>query len=166
MIDIETYETQLKSIIQRLEMRANHEKPADSVLGATPVRLSYMHPKIQDIAGPLFVDGHHAPAILEAFKADNNEVKRVSGLTQDGQQLMAAAFDEKNPVLQLNELQTQSEKDEQAGFKLLYMGAMSGIRNPKAHDQVPNPDEVRTLEYLSLASLLMRRIDDATNYVR
>ena len=164
--DIESYETQLMSIIQRLEMRINHEKPTESVLGATPVPLSAMHPKIREVAGPLFGDGHRALAILEAFKAVNNEVKRVSDLVQDGQQLMATAFDEKNPVLRLNELQTQSEKDEQAGFKFLYMGAMSGIRNPKAHEQVPNPDEVRTLEYLSLASLLMRRIDDANNHVR
>jgi len=54
---------------------------------------------------------------------------------------------------------TQSDKDEQEGFKFLFMGAMVGIRNPKAHDNVVQIDPYRTLEYLSFASLLMRKIE-------
>ncbi|MEA3443042.1 MAG: TIGR02391 family protein [Chloroflexota bacterium] len=54
---------------------------------------------------------------------------------------------------------TQSDKDEQEGFKFLFMGAMVGIRNPKAHDNVVQADPYRTLEYLSFASLLMRKIE-------
>ena len=163
LMDIGYYETQLKSIIQKLELQSEVTGPVESTLTGAPRLPSSTHQKIQAVAGPLYASGHYASAIFEAFKAVNNEVKLLSGLDKDGQQLMAAAFDENHSVLRLNALQSQSDRDEQAGFKFLYMGAILGIRNPKAHDNVANPDEARTLEYLSFASLLMRRLDDANN---
>ena len=78
-----------------------------------------------------------------------------------GSKLMADAFREDGPVLALNDLASESDSDEQEGFKLLYMGASLGIRNPKAHEIVEQEDPERTLDYLSFASLLMRRLDDA-----
>ena len=74
---------------------------------------------------------------------------------------MAKAFNEKNPILKLNGLGTAMERDEQEGFRFIFMGAMQGIRNPKAHDRIVQNDEDRALDYLALASLLMRRLDDA-----
>ncbi len=47
------------------------------------------------------------------------------------------------------------------GFKLLFMGAMQGVLNPKAHDLFDQLAEDRALDYLAFASLLMRRLDDA-----
>lgn len=121
-----------------------------------------LHPKIREVSEKLFVDGHYAQAIFEAFKAVNNAVKEKTGIRdKDGQSLMAYAFSGNPPPLALNSLQTQSEKDEQDGFKFLFMGAMTGIRNPKAHDHVRQTDPYRTLHYLAFASLLMTRIDDS-----
>jgi uncharacterized protein (TIGR02391 family) len=122
-----------------------------------------LHPKITKVSKKLFADGHYAQAILEAFKAVNNAVKKKSGITnKDGQALMAIVFNEERPIIKLNSLKTQSYKDEQMGFKLLYMGAMTGIRNPKAHDHVTQIDPSRTLKYLAFASLLMEKIDEGT----
>jgi len=42
----------------------------------------------------------------------------------------------------------------------LFMGAVVGIRNPKAHDEIVQNDPYKTLEYLGFASLLMKRIDE------
>jgi Protein of unknown function (Hypoth_ymh) len=42
------------------------------------------------------------------------------------------------------------------------MGAMQGIRNPKAHDAMPDLPPDRALEYLAMASLLMRRLEEGT----
>ena len=64
------------------------------------------------------------------------------------------------PIIKLNDLLTTSDRDEQEGFKFLFKGAMIGIRNPKAHDNVVQTDPYRTLEYLGLASLLMRKIEE------
>ena len=40
------------------------------------------------------------------------------------------------------------------------MGAMVGIRNPKAHDNIIQADPYRMLEYLAFASLLMKRVEE------
>lgn len=164
LADITTYATNLASIIQRLEMKRDVAQAAAPASAVVSLSLSFMHQKIQEVSGSLFASEHYAQAILQAFIAVNSEVKHVSGLNnQDGQPLMDAAFSVGNPKIQLNALSSQSEKDEQVGFMFLYKGAMQGIRNPKAHENVPNPDRARTLEYLAFASLLMRRIDDRVN---
>ncbi|MDQ3877020.1 MAG: TIGR02391 family protein [Actinomycetota bacterium] len=123
--------------------------------------LDRLHPAVQRVSGQLFKDGHAAPAIFEAFKSVNNRVKDASQLTEDGKSLMAKAFRPQNPAIRINAGQTRSDADEQEGFMHIFMGVMQGIRNPKAHDEHAVLDDDRALEYLSLASLLMRRIDDA-----
>ena len=47
------------------------------------------------------------------------------------------------------------------GFKFIFAGAATGIRNPRGHevDIGDTPDEA--LDYLALASLLLRRLDAA-----
>lgn len=121
-----------------------------------------LHPRIVEVARRLFVDGHYAQAIFEAFKALDNMVKDRSGLADlDGKQLMARAFDESGPILRLNRLRDRPDKDEQEGFKFLFMGSIVGIRNPKAHRTSVQRDALRTLEHLALASLLAKRVNEA-----
>jgi len=124
--------------------------------------LLQLHPRIVEVSRSLFRSGHYSQAIFEAFKCVGICVKGKSALQDDGQTLMAKAFNEHTPVIKLNELKTPSEIDEQMGFKLVFMGAMTGIRNPKAHDIVTQKDPYKTLEYLALASLLARRVDEGT----
>jgi len=118
------------------------------------------HPRVIQVSESLFKTGNYASAIFEAFKAVDNYVKEKTGISLNGQALMSKVFDENAPIIKLNDLLTQSDRDEQEGFKFLFKGAMIGIRNPKAHDNVVQTDPYRTLEYLSLASLLMRRIEE------
>jgi len=93
--------------------------------------------------------------VFEAFKAVNNFVKEKSGREDlDGKDLMAQVFNEMSPTIRLSELKTKSEKDEQEGFKFLFMGAMVGIRNPKAHEIEGQKDLYQALEYLLYASFV------------
>jgi uncharacterized protein (TIGR02391 family) len=118
------------------------------------------HSKVVEASRSLFQTGHYSQAIFEAFKAVNNSVKEKACSELDGRNLMAQVFSETDPVIGLNDLKSQSDRDEQEGFRFLFMGAVVGIRNPKAHDNVKQADPYRTLEYLALASLLMKRIDE------
>lgn len=125
------------------------------------VNINSLHARIQEVSKQLYIDGHLASAVFEAYKAVVNAVKSVSGLSNlDGKPLMETAFSINNPVIALNPLQTQSDKDEQVGFMFLFSGAALGIRNPKAHDNVIQKDQKRALEYLLFASLLMERLDE------
>jgi uncharacterized protein (TIGR02391 family) len=125
------------------------------------IDINSIHPKILKASKSLFATNHFASAILEAYKVIFNEIKDVSGVKNlDGKKLAEHVFSGDNPIIKLNDLGTESERDEQNGFALLLSGAALGIRNPKAHDLVSQEDKHRTLEYLSLASLLLSRIDE------
>ncbi len=120
-----------------------------------------LHPKVKEHSLNLFKNGHYTQAIFESIKALNNYVKeKAQIIDKDLSDAMAKAFNENNPIIKLNDFITRSDKDEQEGFKFLYMGAMKGIRNPKAHDNIIQDDKNRTLEYLAFISLLFRRAEE------
>lgn len=120
-----------------------------------------LHPKIKEHCLDRFEDGHYSDAILAAYKVVLNEIKDITGIyDQDGKPLVERALAPGNPIIKLNPLVTQSDKDEQQGFMFLFSGAAVGIRNPKAHDLVVQSDQQKALSYLVFASLLIQRLDE------
>ena len=77
-----------------------------------------IHPDIAGVSRKLFDDGHYSHATFEAFKLIDNLVQGLTGIPETGHKLMMNAFNEANPKIQLNDLQTLSDKDEQIGFRL------------------------------------------------
>jgi len=127
-----------------------------------PFETRNIHPDLPAKVRKLFDDGHWEQSVFEAFKFIEKEVKRISGVRgKTGYPLMMDAFNENNPKVKLNGLATESETDEQMGFKFIFAGAATGIRNPRGHevDIGDTPDEA--LDYLALASLMLRRLDAA-----
>jgi uncharacterized protein (TIGR02391 family) len=119
-----------------------------------------LHPAIRRAAQQLVYDGHYSQAISEALKVVEQEVGKVSGITDKyGARLMGIAFNEDDPVIRLTEMATVSDRDEQEGYKLMFMGITRGIRNPYQHEPNMETDPTEALEFLALASLLMRRLD-------
>ncbi len=112
----------------------------------------------------LYENKHYAQAVEEAFKRVILEIKRIyqdkTGQLLDGETLMNRAFGCMNqtPVIAFNQLLSREDQDEQQGMMNLFKGIV-GIRNKKAHTNVILDDPVRATEYLSLASLLMRLLD-------
>lgn len=150
----------LRIILKALKTQKITKDSSITIKGEMTLNFSDLHPKIKKVSGKLFKNRHYAQAILEAYKAVVNQVKDVSGVTdRDGKSLMEHVFSLNNPKIKLNNLGTNSNKDEQLGFMLLYSGAALGIRNPKAHDNIVQNDPVKTFEYLAFASLLLKRLD-------
>jgi uncharacterized protein (TIGR02391 family) len=121
-----------------------------------------LHRRIVQAAGRLFIDGHYAQAIFEAFKAVEQRVREMSGLDMSGKRLMMEAFRSDNPPIKISHYSGELGRNEQEGFRFMYAGAIIGIRNPKAHARIMQDDPQRALEYLGFASVLMRRLDDTT----
>jgi uncharacterized protein (TIGR02391 family) len=120
------------------------------------------HPQIQEAARGPFNDGHRAAAVFAALTAIEMRVREMLGGTDRlGVALMGDAFDGDPPLLALKGLLDGNDLDEQRGFAFIFKGAMQGVRNPKAHGRWEELEERRALDYLGLASLLMRRLDDA-----
>jgi uncharacterized protein (TIGR02391 family) len=160
--------TTILTIIDKYEVSINEEETVENKKKKETPQLPIelfdaikFHPKIIEVSRNLFKTENYPQAILEAFKAVNNYVKDKTGLTDNGTNLMNSVFNENKPILKVNELLTPSQKDEQKGFKFIFMGGQLGIRNLNAHDYIELKDPNVALEYLGLASLLMRRIDES-----
>jgi len=141
---------------------ATPQPPAPPAAGADPLVLFdrvITEPDLNAATRPLYRDGHYARSVEEAFKFLNNAVKGRSGdATRDGQALMLNTFSDSAPVLRLNRLRSQSEKDEQKGYGFIYAGTMTGIRNPRAHEHDLRDDPDVALEMLVLANHLTRML--------
>lgn len=132
--------------------------------GSRRARIAGLHPVVRE-AAERYIEDHLEVAIFESFKAVNKRVKDSTGLAEDGSPLMAKAFGEdkdSDPPIRLADVSNETGRNVQSGFKLIFMGAVRGIRNPDAHELFRPVDEQQGLESLALASMLMRRLDSAT----
>jgi uncharacterized protein (TIGR02391 family) len=125
---------------------------------------SEIHPKIAELARPRFEADHLADAVEASFKEVNDRVKSIvrtrTGQDNDGAPLMKQAFSPNNPIISLADMSSKSGQSEQQGYMEIFAGAMTGIRNPKAHSNIVI-DEKRAIHLLYLASLLMYKLEDA-----
>jgi len=119
-----------------------------------------LHPEIARAASGLYRDGYYASAIENAVKALNAFVRMRSGLEIDGTSLMEKAFSPNAPILKFNNMNDQSDRDEQRGFMMMFSGAVSGLRNPRAHKLIQD-DAERALEFIAFISLLAKLLDGA-----
>jgi len=122
-----------------------------------------MHPVVLRVAEPRMEAGQYADAVESAFKELNNAVKEKVRTKfdkeLDGQKLMQRVFAQDNPILFVKDnLDTQTKKDTQQGYMMMFSGAMSAIRNPKAHQNmtISRDDAIRKLMF---ASMLMYKLD-------
>ena len=129
------------------------------------------HPLVKKVAFKQFEDGYFKEAILNAFIEVVDQVKikaRHPKRTKngrsyelDGDDLMNRVFgcDNQVPIIKFNSLKTSLDKAEQRGLMNLFKGIV-GIRDKKAHLNFVQKDPLKTIEYLSLASLLNRLVDE------
>ena len=127
--------------------------------------MELIHPDIIRVAAPRIKAGQYADAVEAAFKEINNRVKKtvrhLLDVELDGTQLMQQVFSPGRPLLLVaDNLETKSNKDTQQGYMMMFSGAMSAIRNPKAHENmvISREDALRKLYF---ASLLMFKLDAA-----
>lgn len=126
------------------------------------------HPLVKKVAFDQFEDGYFKEAIQNALVEVINQVKIKAGHPKnrngkefDGDDLMNHIFgcDNQTPKIKFNDLQTSLDKAEQRGLMNLFKGVV-GVRDKKAHFNFIQSDPLKTIEYLSLASLLMRLLDE------
>lgn len=151
------------SRFERIARRANRFTTARSepAGGLHPFDERNIHPKLPGVVRDLFDNGHYAQATFEAYKFLDNEVQRHSNLAESGCKLMMRAFGRDSPPIQLTSLSKTSEKDEQEGYKFIFAGTSLAIRNPRGHEPGIHDSPDKCLDHLSLASLLLRRLEES-----
>jgi uncharacterized protein (TIGR02391 family) len=104
-----------------------------------------LHPNIAKISRSRFESGHYADSVEAAFKEVNSVVKKLvkpqTGKEFDGADLMNRAFSLSSPLIKLDDLSTDTGRNIQKGYMQIFAGAMTGIRNPKAHDNIEIDEE-------------------------
>lgn len=122
-----------------------------------------IHPQIISVAKGRFDNGHYADAVEAAFKEINTRVKKIykdrTSVERDGAKLMQAAFSVQNPIIKLGDTSTETGANIQQGYMEMFVGAMIGIRNPQAHNNLQISKD-RAIRKLHFASMLMYKIDD------
>jgi len=120
-----------------------------------------IHPKIGEVAKSRFESMHFSDAVEAALKEVNKRVKTIVkqkiGEEYDGADLMNRAFSLNNPLIKLDDLSTETGRNIQKGYMLIFSGTMTGIRNPKAHENI-SIDKKRATHLIFLSSLLMYKI--------
>lgn len=131
---------------------------------------SLVHPRIVSVSKKLFDNGHYANAAEDAFIEINDRVKKIFKIVNpsaikvpDGDAAMTTVFSLNNPLLKVCDASTDSGQNEQKGLMFMLQGAMSALRNPKAHANITITAE-DSLQRLMFASMLMYKIDDAIEY--
>jgi uncharacterized protein (TIGR02391 family) len=122
-----------------------------------------LHPSVVELAKPRFEAGHFADAVEAVLKELNSVVKQIhltaANEELDGAALMRKAFTPNKPTIILDDLTNETGRNIQQGHMDLFAGAMIGVRNPKAHNNVVITPE-RAIHHFFLASLLFNKLDE------
>lgn len=122
------------------------------------------HPEVLRYCSMEVLKKAHFHACLEATKSIFDRLRSLAGISGDGAALVDATLalgKSGVPLLAINSLRTQTEKDEQTGLANLVKGLIGLYRNPTAHDprlnRTINDDEL--LEVLTMVSMIHGRLD-------
>lgn len=122
-----------------------------------------VHPEVLKYCRAELMQDNYFHAVFEATKGLAQRIRNMTGVQLDGAALVDHVFAIDRPLIALNSLRTESEKSEHKGFALLLKGCFSAIRNPRAHEPrvLWKEGEDDAVDYLTLLSLLHRKLDDA-----
>ena len=132
-----------------------------------------VHPRVKILAEDKFNNHFYADAVSTTLKDINAIVKAkvlsLINIEYDGINLMRNAFSfqynnntliRNSLILFVPDLTSESRRNIQDGYLNIFVGSMSAIRNPKAHDNL-NPDLTKTRHLLQLSSLLYIKLEEA-----
>lgn len=127
--------------------------------------LRNVHADVLDFCKEELLEENYFHAVFEAMKSITAKIRKLTGLTIDGTDLVHTAFGDKYgpPKLVINAYDTKTLQMEQLGFMNLLKGLYGTIRNPLAHAPKTEWDmnEQDTLDILTMISLVHRKLDHA-----
>jgi uncharacterized protein (TIGR02391 family) len=123
-----------------------------------------IHPEVLKYCRSELLQDNYFHAVFEATKGLAQRIRDMSGTFADGAALIDRVFAVEQPFLAFNTLRTETEKSEHKGFAALLKGCFAAIRNPLAHEpKILWQGEDDAADYLSLVSLLHRKLDDCVS---
>lgn len=152
----------LNYLIQKQQVQSNKPKEDE--------KWQCIHPMIQKSSKRLYMDGHYANAAEDAFIEINDCVKKLFMIVKpgskvpDGESAMTTVFSTNSPLVSFCDQSTETGFNKQKGYMQMLSGAMSALRNPKAHSNNETITAEEAYRRLATASMLMYAIDEAVAY--
>ena len=123
-----------------------------------------IHSEVSKYCKAELLQDNYFHAVFEAAKGLAQRIRELSGESLDGTALVDKVFSIERPLLALNTLQTETERSEHKGFAMLLKGCFGAVRNPLAHEpKILWKGEDDAADYLSLISLMHRKLDECVN---
>jgi uncharacterized protein (TIGR02391 family) len=119
-----------------------------------------LHPTLS-VAVALAEEGRISEAVFEALRLVEERVRSLTASDDSGRTLMESVFGASPPQLDVTTTTGQAVGDEREGFRLFFIGAILALGHPHSADRTLPAAFDETLEYLAVASMLMRRLDRA-----
>ena len=118
-----------------------------------------LHPKILDRCQDLFESGQYDEAIFNAMKVVEEEIRSKASARQSdiGFSLISKTMNPSSPIISFS-----SNEDEQKSAFFLYSGAIGSFKNPLSHRFLDTTDPIKTYECISMASMLIRMLENTT----
>lgn len=123
-----------------------------------------VHHEVLKYCNSELLQSNYFHAVFEAVKGIADRIREMTGLTEDGAELIDLAFKVSEPFIILNSLRSKSELSEHTGFMNLLKGTFGMFRNTTAHSpkiKWPIPEE-DAFDLLTLVSLVHKKLDRAT----
>jgi uncharacterized protein (TIGR02391 family) len=121
-----------------------------------------LHPRIS-VAVALAEERRMSEAVCEALRLVEERVRSLTARDDSGRALMQSVFGARPPQLDITTTMGGAVAGEREGFRLLFIGAMLALGDPHCVGGVVPTSLDETMEYLAVASMLMRRLDCAEN---
>jgi uncharacterized protein (TIGR02391 family) len=146
--------------------QAKLEQPAQAPLSPGAELLAEYDRRILDVdlrvaTRSRFVSKHYADAVEAGVKTINEVIRKRTGRTEDGDELMTKVFHPNGALLRINKLRSKSDQSAQRGHMLLCQGVIGAWRNPRAHT-LTDDSPARALMMLELIDDLLRTTKAAT----
>ncbi len=131
----------------------------------------HLHENLRDRVKTYYRNGQFGDAASQGVQIYCELIRKLTGDTKDGAPLVNGVFGSMPfttlPIVQLNDLGTDSKKNIQDGQGHLSRGVVTGFRNPISHGPIDTNvpavfSEMDCLNVLSLVSYLVTRLDGAT----
>lgn len=125
--------------------------------------LSYLNIKITDEVKDKFLNSHYSDSAFTSIKIVEDELFKIQKNRTEkeltGRVLVNATIKKENKDFVPSDVQFKSdtERNIQEGFKLLFEGSIVGVRNLLAHEDIEINKE-SAIHYLFLSSLLLRKL--------
>lgn len=124
-----------------------------------------LHAEVTKYCKAELLQDNYFHAVVEATKGLAERIRTMSDVDDDGARLVDTVFSAKKPVLVFNSFRTESERNEHKGLAAMIKGCLMAVRNPLSHEpKIHWEGEDDTADYLSIVSLLHRKLDDCRPY--